>query len=72
MPLHTHLMNRLVSITSVLSLLHLCRWEGIKAIRIRDGALGLSHFKLLKRFRVVVILVVYTLLNFAAATVILL
>ena len=27
----------------------LCRWEGIQAIRIRDGALGLSHFKLLKR-----------------------
>ncbi|XP_024397418.1 serine/threonine-protein kinase D6PKL1 [Physcomitrium patens] len=25
------------------------RWEGIQAIRIRDGALGLSHFKLLKR-----------------------
>ena len=25
------------------------RWEGIQAIRIRDGALGLSHFKLLRR-----------------------
>nr|PNR48515.1 hypothetical protein PHYPA_012992 [Physcomitrium patens] len=25
------------------------RWEGIQAIRVRDGALGLSHFKLLKR-----------------------
>ncbi|CAK9876059.1 unnamed protein product [Sphagnum jensenii] len=25
------------------------RWEGIQAIRVRDGSLGLSHFKLLKR-----------------------
>ncbi|CAK9858773.1 unnamed protein product [Sphagnum jensenii] len=25
------------------------RWEAIQAIRVRDGSLGLSHFKLLKR-----------------------
>lgn len=33
----------------VSSFLHHRRWEGIQAIRVRDGALGLSHFKLLKR-----------------------
>lgn len=33
----------------MVTVVDVCRWEGIQAIRVRDGALGLSHFKLLKR-----------------------